>query len=988
MINYLNKNKYYLVIFVVVFLIFITNYQPGTYLSGWDNLQTDLYPWLAVKRAFFAVWQEYQSFGLLGGMAHSSDLVRAVFLWLTSFIIPQNFVRYFFHCFMLLLGGFGMFKLLMSLGLLGSSALLGSLFYLLNLGTIQIFAVPFESFSTFFGLLPWEVWIFITQIQSLKLKKKNLLIFFIINLLATPQGYVQTIFIVYLFILGCLTLGLVIEQKSAVILKRGFFLLLLIIVANSFWLLPQIYFLRTSSYIIPQAKSTQLSNEGVIGYNEEKGNLQSFIKMEGFYFNLLDKNSQYLFAPWKLHRENTVVLLIITIVWLTIVIGFFKRTKYRKSFMLLFLLVAIALLNAVPPFSWFNDLVKKNHFINQIFRSPFTKFIIPYSLVVSYFFSSGIDFITHKINKKTFRLIYYLIIFSLIIFYSLPSFQGFFFAPEMKVKIPDQYFQVFNYFKTIDKNKRIALLPDYTFWGWFFHQWGYNGSGFLWYGIEQPIISRTFDVWSEKSEGYFWEIKTAIESEDINKFNNLLEKYDVDYLLIDYSLMPITTSAKGLQYDRLKKILNQDTKIKIINEWNSIAIYQIKHNEEVDNFIKVSENMPNIGPVIKLTNDDTAYHNYGDYLSDPMQSYDIYFPFLDLTTQTNLFEKKWSITDDKNNFILKRPLEINLENYNLSVPNNPVTVSLFDGNNIVNYPLYITTSFDQGTLNVTINKQIIKNFNLYDTNVINCRSPEGQIYPSFSGKSIIIISEKKANGCFNFNDKGLEQKNGYLLTIEAKNIEGRSLLLYIVDDTKKQNDVEDRLINGKSYYIINPKNQSGLGYNFNFNNDSFENQRSINKVDSIKLYLFPFQEIKNISFINKHRVITKAKFIDTYQSEKNNYFTYQTTIPINNNQKTLILYQSFHQGWRAYRIYNSKFRVQNLLNTYLPFIFGKEIKEHVLVNNWANGWKLNSEFRTQNSELQKIVIIFLPQYLEYFGFFLLIPCFIFLLKYKNDRQPN
>ena len=75
-----------------------------------------------------------------------------------------------------------------------------------------------------------------------------------------------------------------------------------------------------------------------------------------------------------------------------------------------------------------------------------------------------------------------------------------------------------DYFKNIDKNKRIALLPDHTFWGWFYHRWGYNGSGFLWYGIEQPIVSRTFDSWSSKSEGYFWEMKTAAEAENVEQF--------------------------------------------------------------------------------------------------------------------------------------------------------------------------------------------------------------------------------------------------------------------------------------------------------------------------------------------------------------------------------------------------------------------------------------------------------------------------------------
>ncbi|MDO9027555.1 MAG: hypothetical protein Q7U68_01665, partial [Candidatus Roizmanbacteria bacterium] len=109
------KHKYYFFIFFIVLVIFLTNYKAGTYLSGWDNLQTELNPGLAVKRAFFSVWEEYQSFGLTAGMAHAADLPRAVFLWIMSFVLPQNMVRYFYHMLMLLLGGLGTFKVIKSL---------------------------------------------------------------------------------------------------------------------------------------------------------------------------------------------------------------------------------------------------------------------------------------------------------------------------------------------------------------------------------------------------------------------------------------------------------------------------------------------------------------------------------------------------------------------------------------------------------------------------------------------------------------------------------------------------------------------------------------------------------------------------------------------------------------------------------------------------------------------------------------------------------
>src|SRR3990167_10966482 len=123
---FLKKYKYQILRFFIVLVLFSVNYKSGTYLSGWDNLQTELNPGLAVKRAVFSVWEEYQSFGLTAGMAHAADLPRTVFLWIMSFVIPQNMIRYFYHFLMLLLGGFGMFGLLAGFGFSGLLSFLGA----------------------------------------------------------------------------------------------------------------------------------------------------------------------------------------------------------------------------------------------------------------------------------------------------------------------------------------------------------------------------------------------------------------------------------------------------------------------------------------------------------------------------------------------------------------------------------------------------------------------------------------------------------------------------------------------------------------------------------------------------------------------------------------------------------------------------------------------------------------------------------------------
>lgn len=86
---------------------------------------------------------------------------------------------------------------------------------------------------------------------------------------------------------------------------------------------------------------------------------------------------------------------------------------------------------------------------------------------------------------------------------------------------------------------------------------------------------------------------------------------------------------------------------------------------------------------------------------------------------------------------------------------------------------------------------------------------------------------------------------------------------------------------------------------------------------------------------------------------------------------TIVLSQSFDNGWKAYSFDNSSF-----LHLMFPFLGGKKITDHVKVNNWANGWNLQDS--TRNNKV--IVVVYAPQYLQYIGFFLLVFTFgVFLI---------
>ena len=68
-------------IFLLVATLFATNYKAGTWLTGWDNLHPEFDFGTNIRRSVFAVWQEYQGLGLLGGMGHAAALVRELILY-------------------------------------------------------------------------------------------------------------------------------------------------------------------------------------------------------------------------------------------------------------------------------------------------------------------------------------------------------------------------------------------------------------------------------------------------------------------------------------------------------------------------------------------------------------------------------------------------------------------------------------------------------------------------------------------------------------------------------------------------------------------------------------------------------------------------------------------------------------------------------------------------------------------------------------------
>ncbi len=960
-----------LLLLLLVLILFITNYQPGTYFIGWDSLQTELNPLLAIKRATHASWQEYQSFGLTSGMAHASDLIRAVLLFMVSLVLPQSIIRYAFHFFMLYAGGLGLFFLLRYLGFRKDKqvlAFIGACFYILNLGTVQIFSLPFEPFSVFFGLLPWEIYVFLKFVYAKKLTPRHILALVVVNILATPQAYLQTLFLVYFMCLGFLSFGVFLESSNKKLIKRFMAAYGLIIIVNLFWILPQLYFLRTSLSVVRASKINQLATDIISNQNLEKGTLKNFARLEGFYYDLYDTSDNLIFGPWHAHFKNFFVRILSYTPFAFIILGLFRRKRSHYGLVSIFILVSLMLLSNTATLSYFNSLIFSHSFINQVFRSPFTKFVVPFSLVYSYLFVVGLEIIYNLLVKssqgkrKLEIIIFTSVTVLLMVVYSLPAFLGNYVADIMRVKIPGAYFETIEYFKEQDKNKRIALLPDYTFWGWFSHKWSYDGSGFIWYGIEQPIVSRTFDVWSLHSESYFWEIKYAIESINTGLFEDVLEKYNIDYLILDHSLKPVASVEEGLQYDQLARILEESSKVVSVKKFEGIEILKVNHGKNIDNFISVAEKLPTVSPHIGITNLDKAYIDLGDYKTSENPAY--VYPFLNLMTQTELIDQPWEISEGGDYFIVSGVLEgIDVNKYHLDENTVPLEAKVFLGKEIFDYQYEVNTSLEENRLVVQIKKEIIEGFDPTYVEVNNCRDL-GDFGVLKRGSTLTIESGERGMACFGYSSSLLDHWNGYLVKVDSNNVRGKELFFYIFGNrTRKQSKVEVNLKGDEEYFILNPGYFYDDGYFFSFQNPSYETVESENKLNLLEVYLLPFDYLKNIRLVRNDLLedLPETKYVNFFASEKTKYYAYKFS-GTGVSGKELILHQAYDPGWRAYKMQDEGEFIESL-----PFLFGEEIEDHFVVNNWANGWKI-----PQLQRGEYIILFFWPQMLEYAGIIFLI----------------
>lgn len=1006
------------IITLFIVLIYLTNFAGNFWVTGWDNLHPEFNYEANIERASFSSWQEYQGVGLPAGHGHATEFSREVLLSALNVFVPTMEIRKIFILLMLWMGALGVYvfirnillsRIYFDLRILVS--LIASLFYLFHIATVQIFYVPYEAFLAHYAFLPWMVY---TLYRFMEVStKKTFFLFLIVNFFGSWQFYIPTLFIVYMFLVSAIALGIVLEHK--VPWKRVAVAFAGILIINLYWLLPFAYYTINNIHSQQEAYLNLLYTEDTYLKNAQFGDLQNATLLKGFLFDSIQFSNnngfQYMMGPWIDHEKKWYVLFIGYSFFLVSLIGLITAIRNKKYIYLsvLFLFFFALIANQTFPFSVLNDLLRSVPLLDQIFRNPFTKFANTTLFLMTIFFSFGMVVIITRLQKyfAKFRvdtwfvyglvLVVYLFCLNLSV---LPLFQGNFVYPSLKINIPKEYFQLFEFFEH-EKNGRIANLPQFTSNGWIYYKWGYQGSGFLWYGLKQPVLDRAFDVWNRDNENYYWELSDAIYAEDLSRFESILEKYQISWLIFDKN---VTTpaSSKILFTDELEAMIGKSSKISLVEQFGEIGVYKVLLQTRPDNYIYLQSTLPNISPAYQWNNRDQGYIEYGNYTSAEKtvaSEVNVFYPFRSLFTGRMQEELGFSIQENNDYFSFRQEIPKLFSNSELEIPTiDESDITEIDVNNFNNTTTKVPLLSRKGDLLEVFIPKIKGYFS--DETLVSSKS--GELKPNncnkFNKGSLIVdpiigedtllhLQSRHSNNCLDFDMLNLSQKLSYLLLVTSKHTEGKSLYITVNNKTSGREELATYLPKDKnlttSYFVLPSRQQYGIGYSVHVDNISLDKSATINELGEIKVYPIPYEFLVGLKYVkNAEKSGDNGVDINALSNLKVNRInpsSYALTFDVSKQTNYVVFAQSYNTGWKAYI-------VDGWLSTTFPILFGKELKEHMLINNWANGWKVDSELFAQDGQQVTIAIFFWPQLLQYLGFVLLPLPFIYIFWFKKKKD--
>ncbi len=988
-----------LVIILIEGLLFAANYTPGTYVVGWDNMFPELNFGLNIKRAFFGVWQEYRGLGIEDGLSHAAELPHYLFLWATSFVFPQQLLRYIFIFLMHLLGGIGMYVLVYATLARNTKSLvhtlvslIAALFYQYNFATVQMFYLPFEVFMAHFAFLPWLLWAAISYLHHGTRKYAIWLV--LLSLISTPQAHVPTVFLVYLMALAATLIIHTLTHFSWQTLKRAVAIVVITFLTNSFWGLPFAHNTLMHAKEIANSKNNQMATDDIFAKNQRYGDLQSTALMRSFSLDYVQYDHTtglqgIMFAPWKIHIDQPIPAIAAGIFFSMAVIGallvLHDRRKEWYPYVSLFVFSFLIIGNDVPVLSAFSEALRTNiPLFHNVFRFVFTKFFTLYALTYSILIAVAFYELFKTSYAKRDISVLTISFVVLLACYTFPSFQGNFFFRNLRVDIPKEYLETFAFLNKRNPTERALVLPAPWYWAWTQYDWGVIGSGFQWFGVPQPLVDRAFDPWSRTNETLYWQLSQAIYTKNPARLLAVLQEHHVSWIVFDRHI--INASYDRAQYtDDIAQMLALIPQATKEFESGDITLYYLPTNAPGTAFVSQSATLPNIGPAFGTNDTDLPFAQYGTYFTDTTQTPSVWYPLRNLFTGRTQEERAFDVTENEKSLIFTGKAPPKPELYTITYPTvtaknfaqlDPATgLPIFggrpevtiEGTHVsVHIPKTVGAySYDSLTNNGLIQKA--RSCDGYNTGLYQ------QEMKTDTAGSYLRLSSKRSSNCLSIDLPMLPQRYAYAVAVEHRAVRGRPLSFSLTNRETRRTFLETLLPTQKdgfttSWFVIPAMDTYGLGYSVNIDNISIGRTPTVNDLKRIRVYPIPYEFLAQMRFTKNEQIPAVTLTKPASVSHPNPAWYAVHIEDAARVGRTLILSQSYDSGWIAFT-----------KTSQFPYI--KPVGKHIFVNNWANGWILGPT-ETQ----QAIYLFFWPQLLEYLGFALLPLALVLAVGHKEEKH--
>lgn len=96
----------------------------------------------------------------------------------------------------------------------------------------------------------------------------------------------------------------------------------------------------------------------------------------------------------------------------------------------------------------------------------------------------------------------------------------------------------------------------------------------MWYALPQPVLDRTFDVWSPYNEQFYKEISHAVGTENNEELKYVLNKYQISYVLFDESVIQPGNDNSTENIKKQRDFLDSLPFISKVARFGKVSIYE------------------------------------------------------------------------------------------------------------------------------------------------------------------------------------------------------------------------------------------------------------------------------------------------------------------------------------------------------------------------------------------------------------------------------